>query len=89
MKRFKLPDITPPEHVHTLADARDALDRANRELCNAAICLAALEQASAELAATLGRLLAVAETGRLDLILPTARAVRKQYDVDHFSERTH
>ena len=89
MTTFPLPDLTAPSSVHTLEEARDALDRANRLIIDAAIKAAAQNQAAMELAQTLGRLLAVAESGRLDLILPTARLIRKQYDVKHFSERTH
>ena len=89
MTTFPLPDLTAPSSVHTLEEARDALDRANRLIIDAAIRAAAQNQVALELARTLGRLLAVAESGQLDLILPTARAIRKQYEVDHFSERTH
>lgn len=87
MKTFKLPDITPPDSVHTLAEARDALDRANRQLCNTAVCMAALEQASADLAKDLGRLPAVAEAGRLESIQACATAIRKRYSLD--LPRTH
>lgn len=89
MTTFPMPELTPPASVETLDAARDALDRANLKLIDAAIRAVAQERAAMELAQTLGRLLAVAETGRLDLILPTARAIRKQYEVDHYSPRTH
>ena len=89
MTTFPMPDLTPPNSVTTLDAARDALDRANLRLIDAAVRAVAQERAALELAQTLGRLLAVAETGQLDLILPTARSIRQQYAVDHYSPRTH
>lgn len=88
MKTFKLPDITPPDSVQTLAEARDALDRANRQLCNTAVCLAALERASVGFARDLGRLIAIAEDRDIEDIRAYAAKLRQQYiSLEH--ERTH
>ena len=87
MNIFKFPDITPPARVSTLDEARDALDRANRQLLDAAVRQAAMEQAAAELAQNLGRLLAVAEDGHPGRLQACVAALRQRYLTP--SQRTH
>jgi hypothetical protein len=87
MNTFKFPDVTPPASVETLDAARDALDRANQQLLDAAVRHAALEQAAAELAQSLGRLLAVAEDGHPARIKAAVTAMRQHYSLDQ--PRTH
>ena len=82
MNIFKFPDITPPARVSTLDEARDALDRANRQLLDAAVRQAAMEQAAAELAQNLGRLLAVAEVGHPDRLKACVTQIRQHYALD-------
>ncbi len=86
MNVFKFPDVTPPDRVHTLEDARDALDRANRQLLDAAVRHAALEQAAAELAQTMGRVLAVVEKGSPTETHAYLTALRQRYLTE---QRTH
>ena len=86
MNTFKFPDITPPARVSTLDEARDALDRANRQLLDAAVRHAALEQAAADLAQTLGRVLAVVEQGSPTETHAYVAALRQRYLTE---QRTH
>lgn len=79
MTTFPLPDLTPPNSVETLDAARDALDRANRQLLDAAVRHAALEQAAAEIARTLGRVLAIVENGSPAETHAYIAALRRQY----------
>lgn len=79
MNTFKFPDITPPDRVQTLEAARDALDRANRQLLDAAVRYAAMEQAAAEIARTLGRVLAVVEQGSPTETHAYVAALRQHY----------
>lgn len=76
---FKLPDVTPPDRVRTLEEARDALDRANQQLLDAAVRQAALERASSGFARDLGRMLAIAEDCDLDDIQAYAARLRQKY----------
>lgn len=79
MNTFKLPDITPPDRVQTLEAARDALDRANQQLLDAALAQAAMEQASVGFARDLGRLIAMAEGCDIDDIQAYAATLRRKY----------
>lgn len=87
MNIFKFPDVVAPDSVRTLEDARDALDRANRQLLDAAVRHAALEQAAADLAQSLGRLMAVAEAGHPERLKACVTWMRQHYSLDQ--PRTH
>ena len=89
MTTFPLPDLTAPSSVHTLEEARDALDRANQQIIDAAIRAAAQERAASEMAQILGRLIAVVEAGRPEQIKTCVGSIRAHYHLDQIPGRKH